>query len=87
MNRDPVISTAIKSAGYDADAKTLEIEFTGGGIYHYLKVARETFEAFIDAPSPGIYFAEHILVSHEAHRQSFPVSMESKKRSRCLSKK
>jgi hypothetical protein len=38
MNRDPIASTSIVSAGYDEATQTLEVEFLNGTIYQYYNV-------------------------------------------------
>jgi hypothetical protein len=60
MNRTPTGSSAIKSAGYDADTRTLEIEFKGGGVYHFRDVPPEIYEQFMAAESKGKFHAANI---------------------------
>ena len=60
MRREGFDSTAIASAGYDADAAVLEIEFGSGGVYRYLLVPARVWRQLRAAESPGRYFAEKI---------------------------
>lgn len=60
MRRVNFESTAIVSAGYDADAAVLEIEFSSGGLYRYLLVPPHIWRGLQEAESPGKYFGERI---------------------------
>lgn len=41
MERTPVESKALRSIGYDAEQRVLELEFSGGKVYQYLDVPPE----------------------------------------------
>lgn len=56
MERVPVISSNIVSAGYDAESQTLEIEFKGGTVYQYYSFPQTEFDAFLGANSKGSHF-------------------------------
>ena len=58
MNRIPVVSTDIRSIGYENGL--LEIEFNKGGIYTYPNVPKEHYENMILYPHPGTYFHRYI---------------------------
>jgi hypothetical protein len=60
MNRNPVRSSNIQSIGYDSDAKILEVEFHGGGIYKYSNVPETIFQGFMRAHSKGTYLHDRI---------------------------
>ncbi len=60
MNRDPVQSSNLNSAGYDSDTKILEIEFHDGGIYQYFDVPADIHQGLISAPSKGKYHHKFI---------------------------
>jgi hypothetical protein len=60
MRRERVSSSSITSVGYDADIKTLEVEFVSGRVYRYRGVEEEVHEAFLRASSKGKFFNEHI---------------------------
>lgn len=60
-----VVPSQIEAIGYDADTKTLAVQFPGrgatpGAVYHYSDVPQETFNAFKSAESIGKYFGAHI---------------------------
>lgn len=56
------------SIGYDAQTKTLEIEFNSGMIWHYLDVPKSEFSGMMKADSPGSYFNESIKDCYEEAR-------------------
>jgi hypothetical protein len=60
MERTAVLSSNIKSVGYDQKSKKLEIEFMNGGIYEYDGVAKETYDDMINATSIGSFFYHNI---------------------------
>ncbi|WP_327682081.1 KTSC domain-containing protein [Streptomyces sp. NBC_00467] len=59
MERRSVVSSNIRSIGYDAEEMLLEVEFRSG-IYQYHSVPEFVFSDFVQAPSHGRYFAEAI---------------------------
>ena len=60
MRRKPVSSSAMRSVGYDETARALEIEFPDRDVYRYLEVPPETWAAFENAPSKGLFFSGEI---------------------------
>jgi hypothetical protein len=56
IDRGPVESEAIFSIGYDAQTRTLEIEFMSGSVYRYFGVAQEFYLRFIQSDSKGRFF-------------------------------
>lgn len=66
--RVPVVSTSIRSVGYDEGADALEIEFRSGGVYRYLDVPRNAFEDLLRADSHGRYFHEHVRGEYDYRR-------------------
>ncbi|PKK88353.1 MAG: KTSC domain-containing protein [Candidatus Wallbacteria bacterium HGW-Wallbacteria-1] len=56
MERVSVKSSSLKSIGYDETSKTLEIEFSSGGIYQYYEVPKNVYLGLILAESPGKFF-------------------------------
>ena len=60
MNRDPVASTNISSAGYDESSQTLEVEFSNGNVYQYYNIGSELYEQFAAAPSKGQFLNTYI---------------------------
>ena len=60
MIRNDVISSNLKSIGYDSASCILEIEFHSGGIYQYLQVSHSVYTDLIEASSLGKFFAYEI---------------------------
>jgi hypothetical protein len=61
MERNPVISSDLKSVGYDLEHKILEVEFKkDGSIYRYSNVPLRLYENLMRAESHGSYFSENI---------------------------
>jgi hypothetical protein len=53
-------SSVIRNHRYDAAGKALDIVFTSGRRYRYLKVPPDIYEDFRAAPSKGEFFNAHI---------------------------
>lgn len=53
IDRIPVASSNIVSAGYDPDSQTLEIEFRNGTVYQYYNVDQGIYDQFSQASSKG----------------------------------
>jgi hypothetical protein len=60
MQLQPVSSSNLKAVGYDAETKTLQIEFLNGGLYEYYKVPENIYKGLMAASSHGSYFDQHI---------------------------
>lgn len=60
MLRQVIDSALIRSVGYSADDRTMEIEFTSGKVYRYRKVPLDVHRNLITAASPGGWFNEHV---------------------------
>ncbi|HEY9005329.1 KTSC domain-containing protein [Ohtaekwangia sp.] len=60
MLRTRVKSSGLASIGYDEEHEILEVEFTSGEVYQYLRVPMEVHEALMSAESHGTYFSKHI---------------------------
>ena len=70
MERERVESTTMKSVGYQAEDKTLEIEFQSGMVYQYLGVGVEVYEGLLQSNSKGQYFNSEIRDGYECVRLS-----------------
>jgi hypothetical protein len=71
MKRVPVDSSAITSIGYDTEEQTLEVEFSSGTVYRYLRVPAGVATALYDAGSRGKYFGKFIReAGYEYYRVS-----------------
>jgi KTSC domain len=57
----PIRSTNIQQAGYDAATQTLAVQFHSGATWHYAGVPPGIAEAFAQAPSPGQFLRAHIV--------------------------
>lgn len=53
-------SSNLAACGYDAETKTLTVQFANGSEYTYSGVPEETYEGLLSASSPGQYFHRHI---------------------------
>ncbi len=58
----------IASIGYDAKAKSLEIEFNSGMIWQYYDVPKSEFNKMNKADSLGRYFLDNIKDCYEEVR-------------------
>jgi hypothetical protein len=63
MQRTPITSSNILSAGYDPATKMMEVEFRGKGgntTYQYHEVPKEVYDGFLAADSKGSYLHSNI---------------------------
>ena len=61
IERQKVESSQIESIGYDAENKTLEVEFkNGGAIYQYYNVDAATYDGMVAAESKGKFLGKNI---------------------------
>lgn len=60
MVRKRVDSTTMRSVGYEAKSRILEIEFNSGAVYQYLGVPARVHEELMQAASKGRYFNNEI---------------------------
>lgn len=60
MQRSPLKSRALLSAGYDADGRVLELEFSSGHVYRYEDVPESVYAWLLRAPNKGVFVARHI---------------------------
>ena len=65
MDRISVVSSNLRSVGYDPDNSILEVEFTNGQIYHYQGVPQDAYQQLMGAGSKGTFFNANI-------RNAFP---------------
>lgn len=68
MERKRVSASNIRSVGYDARSRVLEVEFTNGGITQYSGVSDEVHRRLVNSPSPGSYFHDNIEENFTARR-------------------
>ncbi len=60
MQRVLVESTTLASAGHDARAAVLELQFRNGAVYQYFHVPRRVYRDLLWAQSKGGYFNQNI---------------------------
>ena len=63
MDRTSVSSSNLASVGYELGTRTLEVEFSHGGVYQYLNVPLSIYEELMSASSHGSYFDQHVKKS------------------------
>lgn len=66
--RRPVVSSMMRSAGYDDTHAVLEIEFVTGHIYRYHAVPRREWNELMAAESKGNYFDTYIRDKYPTKR-------------------
>jgi hypothetical protein len=66
MTRQLITSTGLKSVGYDAVARVLEVELQSGPINRYFDVPLTVYEALMSAPSKSQYFNDHVQGKYES---------------------
>ena len=60
MQRLPVQSRALRSAGYDAESEELELEFQSGQVYRYERVPRSVYDWLLRTPNKGVFVSRQI---------------------------
>jgi hypothetical protein len=60
MERVPLRSRAVISAGYDPQAQVLELEFANGRVYRYADVPAGIYDWLLRAKSKGSYVSRMI---------------------------
>ena len=68
MERKRLGASNIRSAGYDARNRLLEIEFSSGSIIQYSGVSEEVYRRLMHSPSAGSYFKDEIEENFTAKR-------------------
>jgi hypothetical protein len=61
MQLDPVESSMVAAAGYDANLQVLIVLFNSGRAYQYLEVPQDVYEGFLAASSKGRYLLDHVI--------------------------
>jgi hypothetical protein len=64
VKRSHVMSSNIRSVGYDPENGVLEVKFHNNRVYQYLDVPAEEFEALMAAESKGRFLNQVIKKSH-----------------------
>lgn len=68
MDRQLVVSSELRSAGYDDANNVLEVEFRTGGVYQYFGVPRESYDHLMTAISKGRFFNTAIKPNYPCMR-------------------
>jgi len=68
LRRVDVVSSNIKSIGYDENDRILEIVFKGDRIYQYIGVPLVVYTSLMNAQSHGKYFHSNIKDKYETRR-------------------
>ena len=76
MERTPLASGAVASAGYDDATLVLEIEFTSGRIYQYAAVPRSVFDWLLRTPNKGSYVTRMISERYTYRDITAPANVE-----------
>jgi hypothetical protein len=64
MERLPLKSSSLRSAGYDPVRLVLEIEFASGDVYCYENIIPRVYEEFLSTDSKGTYLNKVIKRIH-----------------------
>lgn len=65
-----VVSSSIRSVGYDKDTEILQVDFKDGSVYQYEGVPPDIYQGFISSPSKGHYFIANVRESFSFNRIS-----------------
>ena len=68
MDRQEVISSNLRSVGYDESSRTLEVEFQSGSVYQYSNVPAKEYYKLMAAESHGKYFHANIRNDYNFRR-------------------
>lgn len=69
MKRIRVSSSVLRSVGYDAASRTLQVEFVDGDVYDYLAVPEEAYRTLMRSASHGEYFNAAIKPYHAVRKR------------------
>lgn len=73
-------STTLKSAGFDAAAQRLELEFASGERRVFKAVPAEVFRRLVAAPNPAAYYEDRIAEEYAWERASGGASTDARSR-------
>ena len=60
IERKPIRRAGIRSAGYDASSRVLEIEFDNGSVLQHTGVGAEIARRFLTSAAPASYYKDNI---------------------------
>jgi hypothetical protein len=70
MKREQVSSGMIKSVGYDEAEELLQVEFTNGDVWDYLRVPKVAYDEMMEVASVGKYFHANIKSEFQSVKAS-----------------
>ena len=68
MQRKRVNSSKLRSVGYEAQTRTLEVEMSNGQVFQYVGVYPEVYRRFMAAPNPTSFFDDKIAEEYTARK-------------------
>jgi hypothetical protein len=68
VERQSIKSVILRSVGYDAASKVLEIEFTSGMVYRFTAVPEKVWSGLMHSTEAGKYFSEKIRPKFQSHQ-------------------
>jgi hypothetical protein len=80
MQRRPLHTDRLKSAGYDPSASLLEIEFASGEVRAYRGVPDEVARRFFASPNPAAFWEDRIADEYPAGRAPGAAGGEARSR-------
>lgn len=70
MEMIPVVSSLLKTVGYDPEKEELHVKFhKGGGSYVYRGVTRPVFDALLNTHSAGHFFLVNVKGQYPCTKQ------------------
>lgn len=63
-----LLSSSLASAGYQTEARVLEVKFQSGATYQYFNVPRDVFAELLAAESKGRYFNANVRACFDYRR-------------------
>ncbi|MEM7282276.1 MAG: KTSC domain-containing protein [Pseudomonadota bacterium] len=70
-------SKAIRSAGFDAESNTLEVEFTTGAVYRYYLVPKSVYDWLLRVKSKSAFLERNIKNHFQYRRVDKPASPDT----------
>ena len=68
MERTRVDSSNINEVGYEAETKTLQVQFKNGGVFNYPGVDPKEYVALLGAESVGKHFHANIRAKYKGEK-------------------
>jgi KTSC domain len=76
MERVPLQSRAVVSAGYDAETCVLELEFSSGRVYRFKDVPTGVYDWLLRVPNKGVYVTRSITSRYAYEDVTCPPAAE-----------